>query len=101
MRRESAASRAEEDGKSSNARDTHGELKLVASHLGALGAGRKVNLDEMNKKVARITASAKSAVKARSNGKLTVKMGEITGTKKGRSRLRQRERIRQNVRPRG
>lgn len=78
----SAASKAQDETKSSNARDTHGELKVLASQIGALGAGRKVNVDEMNKKVASLTASAKSAMKARRKGKLTVKMGEISGEKK-------------------
>ena len=79
---QSTASKDDASTSRSNLRDSHAELKILASQIGALAAGHKVNVDAMNRKAASLTASSRSEVRARRKGKLTVKMGEISGPKK-------------------
>jgi hypothetical protein len=79
---QSSSTKVDTGSSESKAHDTRAELKLLASHVGALGAGRKVNVDGMNRKAATMAAASKSDVRARRKGKLTVKMGEISGPKK-------------------
>lgn len=66
-------------GSSAHSRDTHAEIRLVANQIGALGGGRKINVDAMNRKVESLKAAARSDVKSRRRGRVTVKVGEISG----------------------
>jgi hypothetical protein len=81
-REKKSATKGEEQTSNTNTRDTHGEIKLLANQLGALGAGRNVNLEEMNRKVASRAASSRYEVRSRRRGKVTVKLGEVSGEAK-------------------
>jgi hypothetical protein len=75
----------EESGSSSSAKNTHAEMQVLAKQIGALSGGRNVNLDEMNRRVATLAASSRSEVRAKWSGKVTVKVGEVSGDAKGKS----------------
>lgn len=62
-----------------SARDTHADLKVLANHVAALGAGRKVNLDEMNRTVATVREAGRSEVRERHKGTIRIKVGKISG----------------------
>lgn len=81
-REKSKTASGEEAASSKSTRDTHGEIQVLAKQIGALGAGRNVNLEEMNKRVAALAASSKSDVRAKWKGTVTVKVGEVSGEAK-------------------